>query len=272
MRWRLSKTTVEAKPYSGLARVYDHLMRHVNYVRWGSYVADLFSLAEPEGNAFAGTVPRKFLPGVQHLVELACGTGKMMVELAKSGFNVLGIDHSPDMLRVARRRLRALDLPGKLVCGDMRHLCAAMEADVVICLYDSVNYCQREEDLHDLFTEVSRLVRPGGIFIFDVCTQRNCRRNFRNFMENESVGRFSYTRHSYYKPQRRLQINEFLIVDESRPDELIREQHVQRIYSLKELRAVFAGGPWHEAGCYNGMSKQPGSERSDRVHFVLRRK
>ena len=247
-------------------------MRHVNYVRWGKYIMELFTLADFPTHPNQWRESEKFRPRVQTVLELACGTGKILEELAKAGFIVYGVDRSFEMVQAAAQRLRRSGLPAKFWCDDMRKVAATLQVDAVICLYDSLNYCLEPVAVAEVFRRVASLVRSGGLFIFDVCTRSNCRRNFHNYTESDHFGNLSYSRHAHYRPLSHLQINDFFIMDESRSGPALREQHVQRIYSLKELRAFATQSPWEEAGCFSNISHKPGTERADRVHFVFRRR
>jgi len=244
-------------------------MRHVNYKRWALYIIDLFKMADGER--------------VERVLELACGTGNMLVELTQAGYQVFGMDLSFDMVQQATARLskrqnhplpvtfRPSLFAPHVWRGDMQHLAVATPVDVVICLYDSFNYCVEPESARRLLQRVSEAVRPGGLFIFDVCTERNCRRHFLNYYERESYLEISYIRHAYFKPHRKIQVNEFFITDTFRRGPTVRERHEQRIYSLQEINDTIEPRQWAVAGCFDGMSRKPGSEKSDRVHFVLRR-
>ena len=254
-------------------------MRHVNYTRWAMYIGDLFKFAEG--------------PAVERVLELACGTGNLLIELAQDGYKVFGVDLSYHMARQAAARLKKLEvinpkpqaaaeyrssltdrwpLPtGFVWCGDMQSFAVASPVDAVICLYDSFNYCLEPEGARRLLDEVARAVRRGGLFVFDVCTERNCRGHFNNYYERESYREVSYIRRAYYKPQRKVQINEFFIKDDFNGGPTLYERHEQRIYSLREINAMIDPQQWRVAGCFDGMSRRPGTEKSDRVHFVLKR-
>lgn len=270
MLWISSPRAAEVEPYSCVAEFYDHLMRHVNYPRWAEYVKALFALADRPQSvkpALGGCGQR-----VSHVLELACGTGQLLFELARSGYQVYGCDRAQAMVAAARRRLLQHGLPANVWCADMRALVAHLQVDVALCLYDSINYCLQEEELQRLFTGVAQVVRSGGLFIFDICTQHNCRKNFRDYVEKDATADFSYTRHAYYKPYQRLQYNAFMIVDEAHHGRVLREKHVQRIYTIKEIRTQIAvSGRWREAACFSGMSRRLGTEKAERVHFVLQR-
>jgi SAM-dependent methyltransferase len=206
-----------------------------------------------------------------------------MIELAAADFNVLGFDASPDMVHRAHEKFRArlffyadksqqknIFLP-KLWCGDMRRIAVREEYDAALCLYDSMNYCHELDSIAAVLYSMADAVRPGGLMIFDVCTEHNCRTHFLNYHERDAIEHYSYTRWSYYQPHERTQINEFLLIDE-RDGARYREMHRQRIYRIDEVKTLCDTVQWRLMGCYDGFSRRDGDEGSDRVHFVLRRK
>ena len=69
--------------------------------------------------AFYTDLAAKNLPGGESLLELACGTGRVAIPIARSGVNVVGLDQSPFMLDVARRKSEGLTNVHWLE-GDMR--------------------------------------------------------------------------------------------------------------------------------------------------------
>jgi len=243
-------------------------MRHVNYARWAAYVIGLFSHAEGR---------------VRTVLDAACGTGNFMIELAGAGYEVAGFDASSDMVHQAHEKFRARrffypdeslqknnSLP-KLWCGDMRSIAVREEYDAALCLYDSMNYCQALDTVAGVLYSIVEVVRPGGLMIFDVCTEHNCRRHFANYHERDAFEHYSFTRWSYYQPRERTQVNEFLLIDEH-DGKKFREVHRQRIYRIDEVKALSDTAQWQLMGCYDGFSRRAGDESSDRVHFVLRRK
>lgn len=273
MPWLSLQKNAEITPYSRLAEFYDHLMSHVNYRRWADFIVTLFAHAEgarrEPANSRSGQVAHE---KVFSVLELAWGTGKVLLELSRSGFEVYGLDRSLEMAQYAARRLRHEGYRANVWCADMCQVATGTDMDAAICLYDSMNYCRHPHELRRVFQVMAGVVRPGGLFIFDVCTRWNCWKNFRNYTERDSFRNYSYHRHSYFHALGNLQYNEFFIVDDRNPKATLREKHVQRIYSLNEIRKLAANGCWEEAACFSGMSDQPGSERAERVHFVFRRK
>src|SRR5580700_8485780 len=52
------------------------------------------------------------------VIDLGCGTGENIIPLLKRGARVIGMDISPDMIAIARRRLQDANLEAKLTDGD----------------------------------------------------------------------------------------------------------------------------------------------------------
>jgi SAM-dependent methyltransferase len=105
-------------------------------------------------------------PEARTLLELACGTGSVMKQLASS-YEVTGVDRSDAMLAVAREKL-----PGaRLVEGDMTTVDLGATFDVVLCAFDSINHLLRFEEWEAVFDRALAHLNEGGIFVFDVNTE-----------------------------------------------------------------------------------------------------
>ena len=247
---------LEREAYDGLAPIYDYVMRHVDYVEWAGYV---HSLLERHGS------------GGRRLAELACGTGNATLEFDRLGYAVAGYDGSPAMIDVARGKAQVLCRDIAFAVRDLRDLGDIGPVDAAVCLYDSFNYLLEPADVDGALAEVSRVLADGGIFIFDVCTEQNSLRHFSDVRDAEEGPGFVYSRHSYYDRERRLQHNAFDIrYDEG--DIHVRETHTQRIYRCDDLVARIGMASFDLLATYDGFSLREGSEKTNRVHFVLRRR
>jgi len=143
--------------YSVLSKVYDILNADIDYVKWADYIEGCF-------DTFGGAKPELVL-------DLACGTGSMTLELARRGYDMTGIDASPDMLALARQKAEhegAANL--LLLCQDMRCFELYGTVDAVVCCLDSINHLVGSGDLYRCFSCVHNYLVPGGLFIFDVNT------------------------------------------------------------------------------------------------------
>ncbi len=104
------------------------------------------------------------------LLDLACGSGSMSEEMAKLGYDVIGVDNSPAMLASAMDKKFESGLPIQYLCQDMREIDMFGTMDVTICTLDSLNHLPSLEDVQKVFTRVSLFAQPGGLFLFDMNT------------------------------------------------------------------------------------------------------
>ena len=105
------------------------------------------------------------------LLELGCGTGRVIVPVARTGVPVVGIDRSAPMLAYARRRARRLPAASRpeLVRGDIRFLPFESRAfSAVMAPYGILQSLTKERDLVATLSEVARVLRPGGTFGLDL--------------------------------------------------------------------------------------------------------
>lgn len=239
-------------PYQGLAPIYDYVMAHVDYGAWAAYIHALFA---------------RFAPNAIRVADLACGTGNVSFALYRLGYEVTGVDRSEAMLQVAREKAAGTDV--EFIEQDLRQLAGLGPFDAVTCLYDSFNYLLSPADLDAALRGADAIVQPGGLLVFDVCTERNSLRYFRNMRTSERGPGFSYERHSIYDPDRRLQSNHFRIRRDG-SDVALEETHVQRIYRVASVAARVEASAWELLAFFDGFTFDEGTEESDRVHFVLR--
>ena len=106
------------------------------------------------------------------VLELGCGTGRIVVPVARAGAHIVGIDRSDEMLARARKRIARARLGGRvtLVRGDIRDLPFRSRArfSAVLAAYGILQSLTRERDLARTFESVARVLRRGGLFAIDV--------------------------------------------------------------------------------------------------------
>jgi len=106
------------------------------------------------------------------VLELGCGTGRVLLPLARAGVSIVGIDRSVPMLARGRARLRRLRtrVQAGLVRGDVRHLPfeAGTAFDFVLAPYGLLQSLLRDRDLSQTLASVARVLTPGGLFGIDL--------------------------------------------------------------------------------------------------------
>ncbi len=104
------------------------------------------------------------------LVDLGCGTGRLLVEFAGRGFWGLGVDLSDEMLRVAARKAREAGVHVRLVKANLVELSGIGDAsfDYAACLFSTLGMIGGAENRQRFVSHVHRLLRPGGRFVVHV--------------------------------------------------------------------------------------------------------
>ncbi len=241
-------------PYQGLAPIYDYVMRHVDYEEWAAFIRDVFA---------------RYAPETKHLIDLACGTGNVSSELSFLGFSITGADLSESMVRIAQEKAALRGDDSTFVQRDLRALSGLGPFEGAVCMYDSFNYLLEPEDIDETLSQVIGVLQPGGLFVFDVCTERNSLTYFGDMHDRESGPGFTYERHSYYDTDVRLQHNDFEIRFEG-DETLYEESHVQRIYQLTDIEQRIKASPFELVDLLAEFTFEPGSEKANRVHYILR--
>jgi SAM-dependent methyltransferase len=102
------------------------------------------------------------------VLELGVGTGRIAVPIAAEGIPVIGVDSSRGMLDVCARRAALAGVELDLRVGDLREPPVTERVPLVICPFRSLLHMHTDEDRLAVLESVSRLLLPGGRFVFDV--------------------------------------------------------------------------------------------------------
>lgn len=102
------------------------------------------------------------------VLELACGTGQLLVPIARGGARAVGLDLSAPMLAAARARAAAEAVEVRLVEGDMRAFDLGERFALVYVARNSLLHLLTVDDFLACFACVRRHLLPGGAFVFDV--------------------------------------------------------------------------------------------------------
>ena len=105
------------------------------------------------------------------IVELGAGTGRITGPLARDGFEVVAVDRKVDMLEGLKRRIERHSYQERIqpLEADMRELpLRDRSADMVISPFNALMHLYTWQDLRRCFEEAYRILKPKGLFAFDV--------------------------------------------------------------------------------------------------------
>lgn len=208
--------------YENFARVYDELMDNVPYEEWAQFILNLLQ-------------DRKITEGL--VLELGCGTGKLMTLLGKAGFDMIGVDNSVEMLQIAREKTSQDFL---YLLQDMREFELYGTVKAVISVCDSVNYITKKEELRKVFQLVNNYLDPEGLFIFDFNTEYKYRELIGETVIAEDREDVSFIWFNEYDEESHLNDIDLKVFVQEEGDiyRKFQEEHIQRGYTLDEIKQL----------------------------------
>ena len=230
-----------------VAPYYDELMSHVNYPGWVR-----------ETRHVAACLCRERL----RVLDLACGTATFAVSLAReTGWQVVGLDSSIEMVRCGRTKAEGHD-PLQLIVGEMQHPALRDGFDLVVSLFDSVNFLLTDDQLRDTFREVNRMLTPDGLFFFDAITEKNVQRNFEGEPWVEPLRNTTCKWSSTYDTDRRMVYTTLDIRD------VATVTVVERLYSDVEIRDALADAELDIVAVMEAHTWDEPTSATERIEYI----
>ena len=245
--------------YGPLAGCYDQLTYDVNYPRWADYIEKHFA--------------RRRIPG-RTVLDLACGTGSLTRELALRGYEMIGVDQSPEMLAQAAEKNRGVaPVEPIFLCQSMEKLDLYGTIDACVCCLDSVNYVTSPQKLQKAFQRVHLFLMPGGLFLFDVNTPEKLAGLDGQVFLDETEDAYCVWRAEYSRRSRicSYYMDLFQLDDETGQWNRGTELHRERAYAVEELTEFLRQAGFGSIQVYGNLKLRPPRPGEERVFFVARK-
>lgn len=241
--------------YQIFSRFYDKVMDQSVYRDWLSFV---------EQNSHKSTLK---------ILELACGTGKIAVDLAKAGHDVTGFDLSNEMLSLAYERMEEENVRLLLLEGDMREIGEIGSFDTVTCFSDSLCYLTEEKDLLRVFQGVFNNLNEKGSFLFDVHSLYQMNEIFPGYQyiyqDEDDV--FLWESFEGEKENSVEHMLTFFVSQKDGLFERIHEFHEERTYSIPVLKSLLQTAGFQDIEVQADFGRSPLVEDTPRWFFTCRK-
>ena len=248
--------------YSAIAEVYDRLNKEIDYSKWADTIEKCFE-------KYGATRP-------QIVLDLACGTGRMTRELAKRGYDMIGVDGSADMLG------EAYSAGGEgilYLLQDMREFELYGTVGATVCCLDSLNYLLGDGELKKVFDLVHNYSDPDGLFIFDMNTPykfENIYSDNAYILEDEDAdGRAVFCGwQNFYDKDTSLCDFYLSVFKEDEDGVYIRDDEHQRerCYSEKEIKTALCDSGFELCEIFGGLDMGLPQTTVERWYFVAKAK
>lgn len=208
------------------------------------------------------------------LLDLACGTGSVSVRLAEKGYEVIGVDLSPEMLSEAQNKAYTTGQNILFLCQDMTKLDLYGTVDAAVCTLDGLCHLPDEESLSAALRKVSLFMNPGGVFLFDV----NSVYKHRAVLGNNT---FVYDTDEVYCVWQNTLLPDGVTVQMdldffepvSDAGDYVRqsERFTERAYPRETLEAMLKKAGFTVLDVFDGYSGKPAHDTSERLLFAVRK-
>lgn len=265
--------------YSDFAGVYDELMDNVPYESWCENIAALierYGVSRPagQGGPGAGEDPETgaLLASERDLVvDLGCGTGTLTRLLRRRGYDMIGVDNSPEMLGIAMEKNGESD--GILyLLQDMRELELYSTVGTVLSVCDSLNYLLEEEELLRVFRLVNNYLYPGGLFLFDFNTVYKYSQVIGDTVIAENREDCSFIWENSYHAREEINECELTVFVQEEGEHFRRfvEDHLQRGYTPRTMCRLVEQAGMEVIRLLDADTLGEVTDRSQRVYVLAR--
>jgi SAM-dependent methyltransferase len=187
---------------------------------------------------------------IRRLLEPGCGGGRLVVEMASRGYDVVGFDISPPAVKYLQKRLRRRGLSAEVYQADMTQFRLRKPVEVAFNTFNTFRHLTTEDDARQHLESVAASLRPGGIFVLgfhllppdadDECTERWT-------TKHGSTQVTTTLRVLSNDRRRRLEKIRFsLRVRSGTRDLRLRSDYTLRIYTAKQFRSLISKVPEFE--------------------------
>jgi len=208
------------------------------------------------------------------LLDVPCGIGRHSIELAATGYSVVGVDFSEPFLRRARSRADEEGVAERctFINGDMRELALVLKEeqfDAALNIFTSIGYYDEKTDV-EVFKQLRQTTRKDGCLIIETFNRDWMVLNFRPVdvidkgqeIVYKETRRFNLetsrmeSEHTYYRRQ----------VDDLAHIKTVNTDH--RVYSLHEIIHMLHEAGWTPHAFYGAFDQRPASWDANRIVAV----
>jgi SAM-dependent methyltransferase len=221
------------------------------------------------------------------VLDIGCGTGRLMLPLLRAGHVVVGLDRAPAMLARAAARLRRLGPRVRrralLLRADLTQLPVARRFSFAVAAFHTIQHVTTDRELTRFFAGVAWALQPGGWFAFDTfapnaqflarANATDDRRWARTRFRHPTTGRRTEYSESY-RLAGRLLVSTFHYRPVGAGQRGPRERRVDLVHRLLdpgELEDLLAGTGLELIASWGGFDGRPLAPPTEQHIFLLRR-
>ncbi len=242
---------MKARAYTNLAKWFEYLNDDCDYENWSQYfIRHLNGFSVREG------------------LDIGCGGGWFTRAFTRAGYAMTGLDISPEMLDYAQARAIKEGVRGEYLLGDIVQFRSPKKFDFATAINDCVNYLPKDK-LATAFKKVYASLKKGGIFLFDISSERKFRQKIANTVsvdDRDDVTYLSFNREE--EDGVTMEVTLFSKTADGRYERL-DETHRQYRYSEEEISSALRETGFTLLLVEGHLGEDKST--SDRIFFIARK-
>ena len=247
--------------YDLIAPIYDKINGELDYVAWADFIEENIRRYNPDMKT-------------ELVLDLGCGTGRMTLELGRRGYDMTGVDLSPEMLDLARDAAEEAGLSDKMLwlLQDITDFELYGTVELAVSCLDTLNHLTDAADLRRCLSLVHNYLVPDGLFVFDI----NGKGKFENIYADNSYvmeedGSVCVWQNSY-NPKTRLCDFFITLFEEDEDGRYNRydELQTERMYTIRTMKKMLTECGFEFIGAYSDFDFGEATDASERIYITAR--
>jgi SAM-dependent methyltransferase len=225
--------------------------------------ADLYDLAfDWDLTAEAAWLHERLGVACKSVLEPGCGTGRVVEALGRLGLEVVGIDHSPAVLAIARRRLAASGARGTVVEADMTDFDLGRRFDGAVCPIGTIEHLSPDQ-LAPHLACMHRHLRAGSVYLVQLALYERARvpadvPSSHWETEGETPLRIDWTTEAIDLAAARVwQRSRIEVLAGPRKGQVLIEDHEMTAWTPESWAAAIAASPFTIQHVFDGAEEPP---------------
>ena len=247
--------------YDLIAPIYDKINGELDYDAWADFIEENIRRYNPDMKT-------------ELVLDLGCGTGRMTLELGRRGYDMTGVDLSPEMLDLARDAAEEAGLSDKMLwlLQDITDFELYGTVELAVSCLDTLNHLTDAADLRRCLSLVHNYLVPDGLFVFDI----NGKGKFENIYADNSYvmeedGSVCVWQNSY-NPKTRLCDFFITLFEEDEDGRYSRydELQTERMYTIRTMKKMLTECGFEFIGAYSDFDFGEATDASERIYITAR--
>ena len=247
--------------YDLIAPIYDKINGELDYAAWADFIEENIRRYNSDMKT-------------ELVLDLGCGTGRMTLELGRRGYDMTGVDLSPEMLDLARDAAEEAGLSDKMLwlLQDITDFELYGTVELAVSCLDTLNHLTDTADLRRCLSLVHNYLVPDGLFVFDI----NGKGKFENIYADNSYvmeedGSVCVWQNSY-NPKTRLCDFFITLFEEDEDGRYSRydELQTERMYTIRTMKKMLTECGFEFIGAYSDFDFGEATDASERIYITAR--